>query len=93
MNDVSLAIAISNGGGHAGHAHRGERCGGPREVHHHHHHGSGCDDDKGPQPPKRNGFLDFLSAPLQAIGKGGNQNDKQYDKYLQAHHAGNALKG
>ena len=88
MNDMSLAISINNG---PNYAERGGRCGGPRDGHR--HIGKDCDDD-GPKAPERNKFLDFLSAPLQATGlKGGNQNDKQYDKYLQANHAGNALKG
>jgi hypothetical protein len=31
---------------------------------------------------------------MQALGvKGGNQNDRQYDNYLQANQAGNLLKG
>ena len=47
-----------------------------------------------PEAPERNKFLDFATAPLQALGiKGGNQNDRNYDRYLQATQAGNAMKG
>jgi len=61
----------------------------PRERHCHHHH-----QREGVEKPDRNPFLDFLTAPLQATGKmGGNQNDKEYGKYLHAHEAGNLLKG
>jgi len=80
---MNLAIAIAGG------QQETQRGG---SVHHHHHYGD-CKEDSGPQPPKRNKFLDFLTAPLQVLGKGGNNNDKQYDKYLAAHQGGNCLKG
>jgi len=84
LGQTNIAIAINQGGGQVG----GEY--GARPHHHHHH----CHEKDGPEKPDRNPFLDFLTAPLQATGlKGGNQNDKQYDKYLQANEAGNALKG
>ena len=88
-NGLNLAVAISGGG----QAYQGGQPGAVHH-HHHHHHDNDCDSDNKPEKPERNKFLDFLSAPLQAIGlKGGNQNDKQYDKYLQANQAGNLLKG
>ena len=60
---------------------------GQRHCHHHHQR-------EGVEKPDRNPFLDFLTAPLQATGKmEGNQNDKEYGKYLHAHEAGNLLKG
>lgn len=44
--------------------------------------------------PERNPFLDFLSAPLQATGKkGGNQNDKEYNHYADAARSCQALMG
>ena len=81
---INLAIAINQGGGNV------SECGGGGRSHGHSH----CHEKDGPEKPDRNPFLDFLTAPLQATGlKGGNQNDKQYDKYAQAHEAGNCLKG
>lgn len=79
--NTNIAISINQGGGQAGHVG--------------HNHGShGCRDKEGPEKPDRNPFLDFLTAPLQAIGKqGANQNDKEYAKYAHAHEAGNCLKG
>ena len=59
-----------------------------------HTHGRDCDHDNKTDKPERNKFLDFLTAPLQAIGKmGGNNNDKEYSKYAQANSVGNLLKG
>lgn len=82
---LNVATSISVGGGcHTRRPHCHERP-------HGHCHGG---DVNAPEKPDRNGFLDLLSAPFQALGlKGGNQNDKQYDKYLQANQAGNLLKG
>lgn len=84
---LNVATSISVGGGchsHKPHCHERPHGG-------HCHKGGPAD---GPEKPDRNGFLDLLSAPFQALGlKGGNQNDKQYDKYLQANQAGNLLKG
>ena len=72
----------------------GPSCHPPHRRHHHNHCGGGGGDINAPQAPDRNGFLDLLSSPFQALGlKGGNQNDKEYDKYLQANQAGNMLKG
>lgn len=82
---LNLAASINVGGGCHG--------GGHHHImpHRDHCHGG---DVNAPDKPDRNGFLDLLSAPFQALGlKGGNQNDKQYDKYLQANQAGNLLKG
>ncbi|MFN8612944.1 MAG: hypothetical protein U0931_35725 [Vulcanimicrobiota bacterium] len=62
----------------------------PEKDCHHHRQPEG---GRGPEKPERNEFLDFLTAPLQMLGKGGNQNDKEYDKYLAANQAGNLLKG
>jgi len=62
----------------------------------HPHESSRCPQASGNQvqAPDRNGFVDLLSSPMQALGlKGGNQNDRQYDTYLQANQAGNLLKG
>ena len=84
---LNVATSISVGAGCPPH-----RPCGPSHEHGHHCHSQ--DDANSPEAPKRNGFLDLLSAPFQALGlKGGNQNDKQYDKYLQANQAGNLLKG
>ena len=75
----NIAISINQGGGQTG---------GVQHNHHHREHSGG------PEKPDRNPFLDFLTAPLQATGKmGGNQNDKEYSKYAHANEAGNALKG
>lgn len=84
---INLAVAINSGASQTS----GCRPQGERHVHHHHH----CDDegDRGPKPPERNKFLDFLSAPLQMLGKGGNNNDKEYDKYAAANQGCNLLKG
>ena len=77
----NIAISINQGGGQAGGVQ--------------HNHGHNCSQHSGgPEKPDRNTFLDFLTAPLQATGKmGGNQNDKEYSKYAHANEAGNALKG
>ena len=76
----NIAIAINQGGG--------GQTGGV------HQHGHNCKGNSGPEKPDRNPFLDFLTAPLQATGKvGANQNDKEYAKYAHANEAGNALKG
>lgn len=81
FGNTNIAIAINQGGGETGNAHRG----------HGHSH---CRDKDGPEKPDRNPFLDFLTAPLQAAGKmKGNNNDKEYSKYAHAHEAGNCLKG
>ncbi|MBN9418451.1 hypothetical protein ABS71_15435 [bacterium SCN 62-11] len=79
FGNTNIAIAINQGGGQTGGVSKGCR---------HHHHKEGV------EKPDRNPFLDFLTAPLQALGKmDGNQNDKEYSKYAHAHEAGNALKG
>lgn len=81
IGNTNIAIAINQGGGQSGPV--GGAC------HHHHRH-----ETEGPEKPDRNPFLDFLTAPLQATGKmGGNQNDKEYAKYAHANEAGNGLKG
>ena len=78
---TNIAISINQGGGQAG---------GVGHSHGHKH----CHGKEGPEKPDRNPFLDFLTAPLQALGKmEGNNNDKEYSKYAHAHEAGNALKG
>ncbi|ODT76966.1 hypothetical protein ABS71_02890 [bacterium SCN 62-11] len=75
----NVSIAINQGGGgQVG----GSQC------------GQGCKSKNGPEKPDRNPFLDFLTAPLQAAGKmGGNQNDREYAQYSHANSIGNALKG
>ena len=84
----NVATSISIGGGHGCRPHREHGC------HPHGGHGHCGGDINAPEAPHRNGFLDLFSAPFQALGlKGGNQNDKEYDKYLQANQAGNQLKG
>lgn len=81
FGNTNIAIAINQGGGQTG------------GVGHSHSH-SHCHEKEGPEKPDRNPFLDFLTAPLQATGKmGGNQNDKEYSKYAHANEAGNGLKG
>ena len=86
---INLAVAISTGTSQAGGC---RPYGGDQHVHNHHH--SHCDDEGGgAKPPERNKFLDFLTAPLQALGKGGNNNDREYDKYAAANQGCNMLKG
>ena len=81
IQNNNIAIAINQGGGQTGGVQ--------------HSHGHKCKEQSGgPEKPDRNPFLDFLTAPLQATGKmGGNQNDKEYNKYAHANEAGNCLKG
>ena len=80
---INLAVAINTGTSQAG----GCRPYGGEQHHHH------CDEEGGAKPPERNKFLDFLTAPLQVLGKGGNNNDKEYDKYAAANQGCNLLKG
>ena len=82
---INLAVAINTGASQAGGC---RPQGGP--SHHHHSH---CEEEGGAKPPERNKFLDFLTAPLQVLGKGGNNNDKEYDKYAAANQGCNLLKG
>lgn len=84
---MNLALAINIGGPQAQAGCR------PHEERGHHHHHNHCHRGDGPEKPDRNPFLDFLTAPLQALGKGGNQNDKEYDKYMAANQGCNLLKG
>lgn len=86
MMAMNMAVSINMGGS----AQAGGCAPYERPHHHHHHH---CEGGEGPEKPDRNPFLDFLTAPLQALGKGGNQNDKEYDKYLAANQGCNLLKG
>lgn len=83
MTNFSFALALNTGSpqSNTNHQTREPRC---------HHHQQR---ERTPEKPERNQFLDFLTAPLEMLGKGGNQNDKEYDKYLAANHAGNLLKG
>ena len=79
FGSINIAIAVNRGENHVSRP----ACGSRRS-------------ERGEQPekPDRNPFLDFLTAPLQAMGKmKGNQNDKEYSKYHHALEAGNALKG
>jgi len=102
MSNVSMmavAFSANEGGGQVGRPHH--------HHHHHRHHcqpgmeGGGGDpcgqggggQSSGLQAPERNQFLDFLTAPMQALKGGGNANDKQYDQYLAAAQGGNLLKG
>lgn len=81
FGNLNLAIAIN----------RSDRPVGGSACRHHHH---SSHKTEGPEKPDRNPFLDFLTAPLQAMGKmDGNQNDKEYSKFQHAHEAGNLLKG
>jgi hypothetical protein len=88
---MNLAVAINIGGQQGGCSPYGG--GGPIHGPHHHHRNDGCRGNDRPEKPDRNPFLDFLTAPLQALGKGGNQNDKEYDKYMAANQGCNLLKG
>lgn len=87
---MNLALSINVGGANQAGGCYGGYGEQPIHRHHHHHH---CEGGGGPEKPDRNPFLDFLTAPLQALGKGGNQNDKEYDKYMAANQGCNLLKG
>lgn len=90
---MNLALAINIGGQQAGGC---SPYGGDRPVHGHHHHSHShnhCHGNDRPEKPDRNPFLDFLTAPLQVLGKGGNNNDREYDKYAAANQGCNLLKG
>lgn len=87
---INLAVAINTGTSQAGGC---RPYGGEQHVHHHQHQHNHCDEEGGTKPPERNKFLDFLTAPLQVLGKGGNNNDKEYDKYAAANQGCNLLKG
>lgn len=82
FGNTNIAVSIHSGSARS-------ECSGTRTRHQHHQNRG----KEGPEKPDRNPFLDFLTAPLQMMGKGGNQNDKEYDKYSHAVEAGNALKG
>lgn len=85
---MNLAVAINIGGQQGGCSPYG---GGPVHQHRGHDH---CHGKERSEKPDRNPFLDFLTAPLQALGKsGGNNNDREYDKYMAANQGCNLLKG
>ena len=95
MSNVNV-MAISIQGNEGCHGHHGNHHIGRPQHGHHHHQNRECGHEEGGQeaaPPSRNKFLDFLTAPMKALKGGGNNNDRQYDKYLAASQGGNLLKG